>query len=151
MAKANMAEKAFITSSQLLESMEMRSTPSRAEVSDVSNAVLDGTDYVMLSSKTANGQYHLKALDLLCKCCVEVEKMLAFRVVHNNDQSIEELIAAADHLSESDDESEKQPKWMIETNKLLDNPSYQLTTTAIDWGFRLKFLGQLGAPLFFHH
>lgn len=91
--KANLAGKSFITSSQLLESMELNSVPSRAEVSDVSNAVLDGTDYIMLSSKTSNGKYLLESLKLLSSCCLEVEKMIEFKVLNHHSDTIEQIMA----------------------------------------------------------
>lgn len=75
MEKANLAGKPFITSSKLLESMEVSPNPSRAEMSDVSNAVLDGTSYIMLASKTANGNHLYESLDRLVNLCLEVEKM----------------------------------------------------------------------------
>lgn len=83
--KANLVGKPFITSSHLLESMAAHPKPSRADVSDVSSAVVDGSDYVILSSKAAKGQYLFRALDSICNCCLEAEKMMDFRNLNYHD------------------------------------------------------------------
>lgn len=61
--KANVSSKPFITSSHMLESMASSSKANRADVSDVSSAVIDGSDYVMLSSRATKGPYMFEALD----------------------------------------------------------------------------------------
>lgn len=105
--RANIQGKPLITATQMLESMTHNRRPTRAEATDVANAILDGTDAVMLSEESAMGDYPVEAVEMLAGIATATEPYIhrgqfMEPAVHGEDMTTVDLIASSvDHMVEN--------------------------------------------------
>lgn len=151
--KCKQAGKIVITATQMLESMQLNPRPTRAEVSDVANAIFDGTDAIMLSGESASGKYPQEAVMTMSRIALKTEESLDYFSLHQeavttapNDtseaicMSVAEIatkfkVTAIIAFTESGFTARKMSRYRPEARIIAATPSTLTTKSlAINWG-----------------
>lgn len=153
--KCNAAGKIVITATQMLESMQENPRPTRAEVSDVANAIFDGTDAIMLSGESAQGKYPQEAVMVMNKIACTTEATLDYAALHRRAvrtatsdtseaicMSVAEIankfdVAAIIAFTESGFTAHKMSRYKPECPIIAATPNEDVTKKlAISWGVK---------------
>jgi pyruvate kinase len=146
--KCNIAGKPVITATQMLDSMISSPVPTRAEVSDIYNAIADGTDALMLSEETAMGKYPVKSINLMSKVALEAEdnidhKKFVIRGVVDNKKIPVDIAISRHAVKTADDIDAKAIIVFTESGKTLRNVSrYRSEKPVYVFSPNIKSLGQ---------